>query len=57
MAEEKKEDKQERWQLADVPTQHETMVVDGTTQEAHTIPGVLVKILNKLERIENSTCN
>ena len=41
-----------RWQLAEVPTQVELVIVDTEKKEQYTDKEVLVYILNKLDNLE-----
>ena len=54
MAEEKPKEEKERYVVQNIPTQTQPMIVDRKTEEVYTIEIALVKILNKLEIIEQS---
>lgn len=50
----KAEEKKDRFVLQDIPTQTQPMIVDTKNKEVYTIEVALVRILNKLEVIEQS---
>jgi len=54
MAKEKIEEKEKelKWAVSNVPTQHTPMVVNTETNEAYPIEEALVNILNTLEELK-----
>ncbi len=44
----------ERYSLAEVPTQTAIVIKDNETEEVHSGEGILLEILNKLNKIEKA---